>query len=232
MIKRWIPTDMIVDNFIDIDDGLKTGDFDIDTLRRITTKTAYHLFSRTTQTLYPEIKTGTVKDNRIELPEGWCKHEALYIDGNKVAVTMQQLLMAKGINKNQDSISSYKAKIMGTTIMFNVVGGTTDGVNGKQYSLEYYTVPLVDETLFVPEQFENAIHATLKLIKMQKRIERSGRGEGLLAQYRKTAQSAEDLAVINVEFPSKEQLMLIGKIWESKVPKNLEYGNQNNFTNT
>ena len=228
MIKRWVPIESVIDNYLDEVDSFENGESKLHALGRMSKRYAYGLFSRTSGALYTAIDEGVIKNNMIELPEGYCKAGPLKVDGQNVSLTMQQFLRSGKVVKSVDSV--YKAAIVGEFIQFNVIGGDTQGLNGKPYIFEYKTVPLIDDVLYVPEQFEDAIHARLAFNLMKRRIELNGRGEGLLRTYKQLSTEAENDAIMDVDFPSWEELLEIGRIWESKIPLRLERGASNNFT--
>jgi hypothetical protein len=95
--------------------------------------------------------------------------------------------------------------------------------------MEYETVPLINGILYVPEQFEEAIHANLEYRAMKRKVEKNGRGEGLLRTYKANRNEAEIDAITDIEMPSFDQLLAIGKIWESKIPVSIQGGINNNF---
>lgn len=229
MIKKWIPIETVIDSWLDeIDDDIE-GEGSIKRIERQVKRAAYDLYSKCQVTLMLEEFSGTISKNMIELPETYCKYESLSVEGKPVTVGGMQKHLRGNVLKGTEA--QYTAKIVGEWIMFNVIGGTYN-LEGKPYLLEVKTVPKINGTLYVPIQFEKAIISDLTYRSMKKKVMKNGRGEGILTSFYKIKNAEEQEAIMDVEFPSWDEMIQIGNIWESKVPKGLKSGVQNNFTNS
>lgn len=228
MINKFIPISTVVDSYLDDIDNFAEGEAAIPIIERQIRRIANDLYSKTNSPKTILEITGKIKDNMIVLPDDYCEFKNLNVDGEAVNVHGMQKHLRGNVTKGSDT--KYQAKLVGDYIMFNVIGGTYN-LDGKQYTLEYKTVPLVDGELYVPEQFQDAIIARMEYKQMKNKIASNGRGVELLREFRKEAEEKETNATTSVDFPSFDELINIGKIYESKVPASLKTGNKNNFNN-
>ena len=223
MIKKWIPFETVVDNLFDEITPIEYEGFE-DSLKRIALRAAYALLDRceAPKSVANPI-TGKIKNGGIDLPEDCANPIKLKVENQTVLLQSKMHFL-----RNSGESFVYKAKIVGERIMFSVVGGA-NALEGKEYKLEYEAYPLLKGVLYITFEFEQAIIEHIRYILLRQKIESAGRGQGLLRTAYDIKEKAAQNAVSDVDFPSWDEWIQIGKIWESKVPLNLERGNREDF---
>lgn len=225
MINKWISIDTLLDN---VQDELSSAEISgaEDRIRRIAIRQAYSLLNAcNAPSQQAPIKTGIIKNGMIELPDDCSEVTGLKVNDTPVNVGTDSRFL-----RNNTSSNAYKAKIIGEVIMFTVVGGKNE-LDGSNYQLEYNTYPFINGTLYIPFDFENAIIEHLRYVALRQKIETAGRGQGLLQTAYRIKEDAKQKAIIDVDFPSWDEWVRIGQIWESKVPVRVKKGFDNDFNN-
>ena len=230
MINRIVTLDTAIDLFLsDIDDP--TSESQLNNIRIKARAILAELFIESQASLWPGIKEGKVEGNSIELPGDFAKFEACRVDNNPVFLSMQKFLGTGSVQKSDKIEAAYKATLTNQHLSFNVIGGNINNLHGKPYVLEYKALPIVDGELLMPENFVEPINLGLRTNRALTRAERTGKGITLWQSLKKEFEYKKEKAVVDVEFPSFQELIQIGKIWESKVPASISGGNTNNFNN-
>jgi hypothetical protein len=230
MIRRIVTLDTAVDLFLsEVDDPV--AESKIENYRTKAMSIAADMFNQCQAPLWPRIKEGRVEGNVIDLPEDYAKFEKCRVDNNNATITMQNFLTSGSVTKSDNVDAVYKGVVSNHQIIFNVIGGSVANLHHKPYVLEYKALPMVDGVLLMPENFVTPIALGLRVGRALDRAERTGKGITLWQSLNKQYEIKKEEAIVDVEFPSFEELMSIGKIWESKVPAGIPGANRNNFNN-